>query len=66
MLHPVQVTVASWAERDDVVAELSVGDEDVGHLSVDPASGKTLLALYPSPSGADWQFELDDFEAALR
>lgn len=64
-MHNLQVTVASWAERDDLVAELSTGDEDIGHLSIDRESGKTLLALYPPPSGADWRFDLDDFEKAL-
>lgn len=64
-MRSLRVTVASWAERDDLVAELSAGDEDVGHLSVDRESGRALLALYPPPSGADWRFDLDDFEEAL-
>lgn len=64
-MHTLRVTVASWAECDELVAELSVGDEDVGHLVFDRTSGKSLLVLHPSPSGADWQNDLDDFEQAL-
>jgi len=58
-MNDITLTLARWADRDDLVVELMVGDEDLGHVSCDPATGRAVLTLYPRPSGDDWTLDLD-------
>ena len=54
--------LASWPEEEVVVAEILLGDKDVGHVA---RHGKTLeLTLYREP-GEQLTVELDDMEEIL-
>ncbi len=61
----LSLTVASWAERDDLVIEIDDGDEQVGLVTYDPLRGKPIVELYPRSSGAEWNFDLDELNAIL-
>lgn len=62
-------TVASWADRDDLVIELTTGDgdkaEEWGLVTYDPSEGKPVIELYPRMSGGEWNFDLDELNAIL-
>lgn len=56
------IEVASVPDRDELVAELWQGSEQVAELSNE--SGRLVLQVYPPKTGA-WEFELSRFEEAL-
>jgi hypothetical protein len=60
----ISITIASLPDRDDLVAELWLGDEQVGEVSKD-AVDVFRIELYPAPAGTPWRFRLDDLVAAL-
>jgi hypothetical protein len=59
----LSIEVASVPDRDELVAELWMGDRQVAELSQD--GGKQLLQLYPPADGKWWEFELDEFVSRL-
>ncbi len=61
----LSLTVASWAERDDLVIEIDDGDDQVGLVTYDPLRGKPTIELYPRSTGAEWTFDLDELSAIL-
>lgn len=58
-------TIASTPDRDEPVAELWQDDVMWGELARQPAGG-LALAIYPSPSGRPWSFDLAEFDALIR
>jgi len=56
------IEVASVPHRDELVAELWLGTEQVAELSQD--GGALTLQMYPPPSGR-WEFEFESFLAAV-
>lgn len=64
MAEEVTVTIASPPDRDNLVAEIWVGDEMWAEVSTD--HGYPTLEVYPKPSGHPWLFKLEDVENALR
>lgn len=64
MSDELTVTIASVPDRDDVVAELWVGDEQCGEVS---REGSTLrLELYARPGGVPWRVAFDEFLEVLK
>lgn len=49
-----RLTIASWADEENPVAELAYGREDFGHVSLDGATGEAILTIYPRMAGSDW------------
>jgi len=68
-MNDLTLTVASWADRDDLVVELTTGTgaetEDWGLVTIDQITGRVMLDLYPRAGGADWRFDLGDVLAVL-
>jgi len=69
-MSKLSLTVASWADRDDLVIELTAekgeSDEEWGLVTYDPIVGKPVIDLYPRLSGAEWHFDLDEVNAILQ
>ena len=65
----LHLTVANWAEREDLVIELTTGDgaeeADWGLVAYDPKLGKPVIDLYPRPNNGEWHFDLDELNAIL-
>lgn len=59
------LTVASWADREDLVVEIEAGGEDFGLVTHDMSSGKPVIEIYPRMSGQDWRLDLDDVREIL-
>ena len=60
----ITITIASVPDRDNLVAELWVGDQQLGEVSKD-AANEFQIELYPAPTGAPWKFRVGDLSAAL-
>jgi hypothetical protein len=60
----ISITIASVPDREELVAELWLGDEQVGEVSKD-ARGEFIIELYSAPAGTPWRIRLDDLVAAL-
>jgi hypothetical protein len=65
----LELTVASWSDRDDLVVELTTGQgaetEDWGLVTYDRAAGRAILELYPRAGNDDWRFDLGEVRAIL-
>lgn len=68
-MDDINLFVASWDDREDLVVELTTGQgadaEDWGLVSFDEAAGRPVIDLYPRRDGKDWRFDLDDVRNAL-
>ena len=68
-MSKLQLTVASWADRDDLVIELTTGEgaatEDWGLVTYDPDQGKPVIDLYPRANDGEWHFDLDEVNTLL-
>lgn len=62
-MSSLSLTVASWADRDDLVIEIDDGDEQLGLVSYDPILEKPVIELYPRGTGGEWHFDLDEISA---
>lgn len=60
----ISITIASVPDREDLVAELWLGDEQLAEVSKD-ARGELSVELYSAPAGTPWKIHLDDLVAAL-
>jgi hypothetical protein len=65
MMDELKLTVASWADREDLVVEIESGDEDFGLVTYSHDSGEPMLEIYPRQAGGDWCFRLEDLRAVL-
>ena len=65
----LRMTVASWADREDLVIELTTGEgadaEDWGLVTFDPELGKPVVDLYPRLNNGEWHFDLEELSAIL-
>jgi hypothetical protein len=65
----LELTVASWSDRDDLVVELTAGEgaeaEDWGLVTYDQATGRAILELYPRAANDDWRFDLREVRDIL-
>jgi len=57
--------IVSHKDRDDLYAELLGGDEQWGEIRLD-RNGREVLKIYPSRSGAGYEFELNDVFGLLK
>ncbi|MFN0061484.1 MAG: hypothetical protein ACKVPX_03055 [Myxococcaceae bacterium] len=60
----ISITIASVPDREDAVAELWLGDEQLGEVSRELVGGFSI-ELYSAPAGTPWKIPLDDLVAAL-
>jgi len=63
-MSTISITIASVPDREGLVAELWLGDEQVGEVSK-ATEGEFHVELYPAMAGTPWKFRLDDLVAAL-
>jgi hypothetical protein len=59
-----KVELTSVPDRDDLVVEIWVGDEQLAELRNEPSG--VCVQLYPGAAGAPWDLSHDDFMAALK
>jgi hypothetical protein len=58
-----RVTIASPADRNDLVAEVFFGTDQVAELNQD--AGTIDIEVYPRRSGEPWKFSCDEFVRAV-
>lgn len=61
--HIFTIDIASVPDRDELVAELWFGEQQVAELAQE--GGRLLLQLYKPPSGKYWEFDYAPFAEAL-
>ncbi|RLC19102.1 MAG: hypothetical protein DRI57_07645 [Deltaproteobacteria bacterium] len=57
------VEIASVPDRENLVAEIWLGDIMVAELS--DCNGKAMLEIYPNDKGSRWNVECEEFIGAL-
>jgi hypothetical protein len=60
----ISITIASPPDRDDLVAELWLGDNQIGEVSRDTKDA-LWVELYPALNNEPWRLHLDDLTTAL-
>ena len=60
----ISITIASVPDREGLVAELWLGDEQLGEVSKD-AQGDFRVELYPARAGTPWNVRLRELVDAL-
>jgi hypothetical protein len=61
----LNLTVASWFDREDLVIEIESGDEDFGLVTYDAEAGQAIIEIYPRANNDDWRFDLGEVRAVL-
>jgi hypothetical protein len=64
MRVPLTIQIASLPDRDDVVAEIWAGKDQLAEVR---AQGNAVrVILFPSPGEGSWDLSLDDLVESLR
>jgi len=63
-VDPFRILIASPPDRERLVAELYLEDEQVAEISQE-VIGKFLVEIFPKLSGRPWSFDLSSFQLAL-
>ena len=61
--HSFRITLASPPDRDQLVAEVFVGLEQIAELNAQ--SGKMTVEIYPRQNGSPWALNYSQFLQAL-
>jgi hypothetical protein len=60
----IRIVIASVPDRDELVAELWVGEIQWAELSHD--SGDMILQIYSNPTGKPWEFPPDEIVESIQ
>jgi hypothetical protein len=64
-VEPFRILLASQPDRERLVAEIYLSDEQVADLS-EEVPGTILLEIFPKPTGGLWAIDLHSFQRVLR
>jgi phage pi2 protein 07 len=62
-MNTFRITIASPPDREQLVAEVLFGNEQVAELNTE--RGTLAIELYPRADGQAWSFDADQFQSAL-